>query len=151
MRLGLFNLVNNEYSDIVVATSPVVKSDQISGIIESIIIEGVLSDPVYVKPEGSFYWSRRSYSSHLWFNIPTKEPLNAFYTELTLPTGWDTQGAYFMTNGWSVGYSGFQTADRVLISVWSPYDTNDPKSIPADCTVQIMQLGVGIKPNVFGG
>jgi hypothetical protein len=53
-----------------------------------------------------------------------------FYSEVFVPEGQDVTGSYFMCNGFGQGYAGIQvnalTERRLLFSVWSPYETNDP-------------------------
>ena len=59
-----------------------------------------------------------------------------------------------MLTGFSEGYMGIQiVADgthKVLFSVWSPYDTNDPSQIPEDYQVITLRKGEGVEPNKFG-
>lgn len=56
--------------------------------------------------------------------------IDYFYSELRVPKGLDTEGSYFMANGFNVGYFGMQvnspTERRFLFSVWSPYSTDNP-------------------------
>jgi len=59
-----------------------------------------------------------------------------WYSELKVPKGQDTVGAYFMANGFNHGYFGMQvnseTERRIIFSVWSPFKTDNPKEIPED-------------------
>jgi len=87
--------------------------------------------------EGNFfYWGRRGPSVHLSYPFYSEIKAKWFYNEITVPEGEDKLGSYFMANGFGEGYFGIQvnspTERRVLFSVWSPYNTDDPKSIPED-------------------
>lgn len=103
----------------------------------------------YVKNnEGNFfYWGRRGPSVHL--NYPFADTVKAkwFYNEVTVPDGQDVLGSYFMAAGFGEGYFGMQvnsaTERRILFSVWSPYSTDDPKSIPQDQRILLLKKGEG--------
>jgi len=108
----------------------------------------------YVKPDW-FYWGRRGPSVHLNFEEPANKNITWFYNELTVPEGMDPIGSYFMANGFSSGYFGMQvnsaTERRILFSVWSAYDTQDPNQIPDEYTVQPLGYGDGVTVGEFGG
>ncbi|GAA4101022.1 DUF3472 domain-containing protein [Mucilaginibacter panaciglaebae] len=101
-----------------------------------------------------FYWGRRGPSVHLNYEVPNK-PIEWFYNEVTVPVGRDIAGSYFMADGFSGGYFGMQvnsaTERRLLFSVWSPYETNDPKSIPDNMKVQLLKKGDAVHAGEFGG
>lgn len=111
---------------------------------------------VYVKNnEGNFfYWGRRGPSVHL--NYPFADNLQAqwFYNEVTVPEGQDVMGSYYMANGFGEGYFGIQvnspTERRILFSVWSPFSTDDPKSIPDDQRIILRKKGEGVYAGEFG-
>ena len=92
-----------------------------------------------------FYWGRRGPSVHLRYEVPKERPLRWAYSEITVPIGQDPIGSYFMANGFGEGYFGFQVNSaeerRVLFSVWSPFQTDNPRDIPQD--QQIVALGRG--------
>src|SRR5690606_21222867 len=81
-----------------------------------------------------FYWGRRGPSVHLQYQFPRSTPLTYAYSEITVPKGQDAIGSYFMANGFGEGYFGMQvnsdTERRVLFSVWSPFQTDNPADIP---------------------
>jgi hypothetical protein len=114
------------------------------------------SNTAYVKnDEGNFfYWGRRGPSVHL--NYPFADSIKAvwFYNEITVPQGQDVMGSYYMANGFGEGYFGIQvnspTERRVLFSVWSPYSTDDPKSIPEDQRIIMLKKGEGVYTGEFG-
>jgi len=114
------------------------------------------SNTVYVKNnEGNFYyWGRRGPSVHL--SYPFTDSINAewFYNEITVPEKQDIVGSYFMANGFGEGYFGIQvnssTERRILFSVWSPFSTDDPKSIPEDMRITLLKKGEGVYTGEFG-
>jgi hypothetical protein len=105
--------------------------------------------------EGNFfYWGRRGPSVHL--NYPFADSIKAkwFYNEITVPEGQDVIGSYYMANGFGEGYFGIQvnsaTERRVLFSVWSPFSTDDPKTIPEDMRITMLKKGEGVYTGEFG-
>lgn len=113
-------------------------------------------NPVYVKKnEGNyFYWGRRGPSVHLGYKQPEGKNIEWFYNEVKIPVGQDVQGSYYMANGFKNGYFGMQvnspTERRILFSIWSPFVTDDPKSIPEDQRVKLLKKGAGVTINDFG-
>lgn len=105
--------------------------------------------------EGNFfYWGRRGPSVHLNYQTPEKVEPEWFYNELTVPIGEDVIGSYFMANGFGQGYFGIQvnsnTERRVLFSVWSPFTTDDPKSIPESHQIKMLKKGEDVYTGEFG-
>jgi hypothetical protein len=105
--------------------------------------------------EGDFYhWGRRGPSVHL--NYQVQESINAewYYNELTIPENEDKIGSYFMANGFGEGYFGIQvnssTERRVLFSVWSPFTTDDPNSIPDSHKIKMLKKGENVYTGEFG-
>lgn len=101
-----------------------------------------------------YYWARRGPSCHLNYTIPTSNDVSYYYNEVTVPTGEDKVGSYFMANGFAEGYFGMQvnsaTERRILFSVWSPFQTDDPNSIPADQKIILNRAGSGVTIGEFG-
>ncbi len=104
------------------------------------------------------YWSRRGPSVHMNYTLPAKN-VEYFYNEVTVPEGNDVNGTYFMLTGFGEGYMGIQSiADgnggnstyRVLFSVWSPYETDNPGDIPENMDVKILAKGDGVTAQNFG-
>jgi hypothetical protein len=105
--------------------------------------------------EGNFfYWGRRGPSVHLRYPFPDSINAQWFYNEVTVPAGQDVIGSYFMANGFAEGYFGIQvnspTERRVLFSVWSPYHTDDPKSIPQNMRIRMLKKGQDVYTGEFG-
>jgi len=113
---------------------------------------------IYVKNnQGNyFYWGRRGPSVHLNYNVPAamQHSVAWFYNEVTVPVGEDTQGSYFMSNGFAEGYFGMQvnspTERHVLFSIWSPFTTDDPKSIPDSLKIKLVKKGTNVHAGEFG-
>ena len=105
--------------------------------------------------EGNFYhWGRRGPSVHLNYPIPENTNAEWFYNEITVPENDDKIGSYFMANGFGEGYFGIQvnssTERRVLFSVWSPFTTDDPKSIPESHKIKMLKKGENVHTGEFG-
>jgi hypothetical protein len=105
--------------------------------------------------EGNFYyWGRRGPSVHLSYQVPEKVNAEWYYNELTVPKGNDIVGSYFMATGFGEGYFGIQvnsdTERRILFSVWSPFSTHDPKSIPESQKIKMLRKGSNVTTGEFG-
>lgn len=109
---------------------------------------------VYASKPNFYYWARRGPSCHLRYSIPTEEDVSYYYSEVVVPQGEDKQGSYFMANGFAEGYFGFQVNSaserRILFSVWSPFSTDDPKSIPDDQKIKVTRRGNEVQVGEFG-
>lgn len=101
-----------------------------------------------------FYWGRRGSSVHLTYEVPSEQPIEYAYSEITVPEGQDPVGSYFMANGFAQGYFGIQVNSpqqrRVLFSVWSPFRTDDPQQIPPDQRVRLLAKGPEVHTGEFG-
>lgn len=72
--------------------------------------------------EGNFfYWGRRGPSVHLKYNLPANTKAKWFYNEVTVPEGQDVIGSYFMADGFSGGYSGCRSIQKVKGEYYFPY------------------------------
>ncbi|WP_018626832.1 DUF3472 domain-containing protein [Niabella aurantiaca] len=105
--------------------------------------------------EGNFFhWGRRGPSVHMGYQLPKDVDAEWFYNEVTVPAGNDVVGSYFMANGFGEGYFGMQvnsaTERRILFSVWSPYQTDDPKQIPEDHKIKMLKKGEDVYTGEFG-
>lgn len=100
------------------------------------------------------YWGRRGPSVHLGYQPATDSAIEWFYSEITVPEGYDALGSFFMANGFADGYFGIQvnsaTERRVLFSVWSPYETDDPTTIPTEYQVKLLDKGLDVVSGEFG-
>ena len=118
--------------------------------IESVVISGTAAENL--KYNLSEY--KGAPSTHLWYQYPKDSTIAWFYNEVTIPVGVNSVNAYYMTNGFSGGYSGIQlnsaTERRFIFSVWSNYSTNDPKEIPADYAITLIKKGKDVFTGEFG-
>lgn len=134
------------------------KSGKEFGKLNELILEGDVTDEktAFVKDNSGnfFYWGRRGPSVHLNYQIPADENIEWFYNEVTVPEKQDILGSYFMANGFGEGYFGMQVNSanerRILFSVWSPFQTDDPKSIPKDKQIVMLKKGSDVYTGEFG-
>lgn len=154
--VGEWNLPQSGY--ISVDIKGMTKSNANFGTISSLVVSGtsVTSELTFVKNnEGNFfYWGRRGPSVHLRYSTDGLENIEWFYNEITIPKGNDVIGSYFMANGFGEGYFGMQvnseTERRVLFSVWSPFATDNPATIPQDQKILLLKKGDGVYTGEFG-
>lgn len=105
--------------------------------------------------EGNFFhWGRRGPSVHLSYQVPEKVNAEWYYNEVTVPVGQDIIGSYYMANGFGEGYFGMQANSekerRILFSVWSPFETDNPKSIPESHKIKMLKKGENVTTGEFG-
>lgn len=128
------------------------KTGEKFGDIESFTLAGVDGTVNYIK-DFSPYWGSRGPSVHLNYSMP-KEPTEWFYNEVTVPVGEEVIGSYYMASGFGEGYFGMQcnseSERRVLFSVWSPFETQDPKLIPDEDKIKVLRKGEGVHIGEFG-
>ena len=153
---GSFDVPENEY--VRVDLKGVSKTGPDFGVISDIIIEGeAATEPlVFVREPENFYFGRRGPSVHLSYEVPVNAGnIEYFYNEVTVPEGEDVIGSYFMVNGFAEGYCGIQvnSADerRILFSVWSPFETDNPDQIPEEAQVRLLTRGDDVVIKEFGG
>jgi hypothetical protein len=126
--------------------------------IQTLSIDGTATEgkTAYVKNnEGNFFhWGRRGPSVHLNYQQPENVNAEWYYNEVTVPKGEDILGSYFMACGFGEGYFGMQvnslTERHILFSVWSPFNTDDPKSIPESHKIKMLKKGEGVHTGEFG-
>jgi hypothetical protein len=127
---------------------------EIRDLVVSSSTEDLVVDYVRNNEGNMFYWGRRGPSVHLRYDVPRGKKLRYAYSEITVPKGEDPQGSYFMANGFGEGYFGFQVNGpeerRVLFSVWSPFQTDNPKDIPEDKRIVVLKRGAGVRIGEFG-
>ena len=101
-----------------------------------------------------FYWGRRGPSVHLTYDVPREVEIQYGYSEIRVAEGDDPIGSYFMANGFAEGYFGIQVNSdrerRVLFSVWSPFQTDDPRAIPEDQRIELLARGTDVNTGEFG-
>lgn len=134
------------------------RSGEVFAELEKLIVssdtDGLSLDYVKTNEGNMFYWGRRGPSVHLGYEVPRDRPLQYAYSELTIPEGQDPIGSYFMANGFGEGYFGIQvnsaTERRVLFSVWSPFQTDNPRDIPEEQRIVAVGKGPEVRIGEFG-
>lgn len=120
----------------------------------SLLVGGEAAKDMNFVGDFSYYWGRRGPSVHMNYVIPEGKTAEWFYNEITVPEGQDPVGSYFMSNGFGEGYFGIQvnseTERRVLFSVWSPFETDDPSQIPDEHKIILVKKGDGVTTGEFG-
>jgi hypothetical protein len=81
--------------------------------VSHLVISGDLVDTqsisyIHEEPHKDVYWGRRGPSVHLGYHMPTKDEIEYYYNEVTVPKGYDPIGSYFMAIGFEFGYFGIQ-------------------------------------------
>ncbi len=98
----------------------------------------------YANDAANYYWSRRGPSVHMGYTTPANTEY--FYNEVTVPSGQDPAGSYYMANGFGQGYFGMQVKSAserwVLFSVWDA--DNGAKTT-------LVKKGAGVVDNSFDG
>ena len=123
--------------------------------LEALIVDGEpTAGTIHYVGDFSFYWGRRGPSVHLNFPFPEGEDIEWFYNEITVPVGEDPVGSYYMANGFGEGYFGIQVNSpverRILFSVWSPFQTDNPGEIPEDQRILMLKKGEDVYTGEFG-
>ncbi len=123
------------------------------GSVAAVIVGGKMQDISYVTPNFSTHFGRRGPSVHLGYVLP-KEDVEWFYNEVIVPEEGDIPSSYYMACGFGQGYFGMQNNTphqrRVLFSVWSPYETDNPADIPDSLRVTLVKKGENTIIKDFG-
>jgi hypothetical protein len=129
------------------------KSDSTFADIKSFVYQQPEDSPLLKYLKDDFYFGRRGPSTHLVFETPMDD-IEWMYSEIEIDTDQDVKGSYFMANGFGEGYFGIQvnsdTERRILFSIWSPFKTDDPNSIPDDQKIKLLKKGEGVTTGEFG-
>ena len=123
------------------------------GNVAAVVVGGDVNPVVYVGPGFSTHFGRRGPSVHMGYVLP-KENIEWFYNEVVVPEDGDIPSSYYMACGFGEGYFGMQNNTphprRILFSVWSPFETDNPVEIPDSLRVQLVKKGENVKINDFG-
>lgn len=157
VEIGEWNITTAGY--VKIDMQGIEKTGKVFATADSLMISGtaVTDKTAFVKSnEGNyFYWGRRGPSVHLNYDLSqVNGDIEWFYNEITVPKKNDVIGSYFMADGFAEGYFGMQvnspTERRILFSVWSPFNTDDPKQIPEDKKIKLLKKGVDVHTGEFG-
>lgn len=128
------------------------KHGETFGDVKYLAVDNVDGNTNFVK-DFSDYWGRRGPSVHLAYQLPEGDT-EWFYNEVTVPEEGETMHSYYMAAGFGEGYFGMQynspTERRVLFSVWSPFDTQNPEDIPDDQKIRLLRRGKDVHIGEFG-
>ena len=110
-------------------------------------------EKVVVKGEEPVVCGNLKVKVHLNYPLPEGD-FEWFYNEVTVPEDGETMHSYYMVAGFGEGYFGMQynsdTERRILFSVWSPFETQNPKEIPEDHRVVMLRRGKDVHIGEFG-
>ncbi|AUC83846.1 nematoblast specific protein [Polaribacter sp. ALD11] len=152
VSIGEFNISKAGYQTIEI--QGLQKDGTVYADIDAFIIEGAATAANVYFIKEDFYFGRRGPSVHLSYELPKEKKITYFYNEINVPEGEDVIGSYYMANGFKDGYFGIQvnseTERRILFSVWSPFDTQDPNEIPDDHKIILLGKGDGVTSGEFG-
>ena len=157
---------NNAFANVAIGDFEVVKGYnyiEIQGVaktgntiadIKTIMLKGEVTNSKLYYVNEDFYFGRRGPSVHLSYNTPKDKDVVWYYSEINVPKGEDVLGSYYMANGFKDGYFGIQVNSenerRILFSVWSPYDTQNPEDIPDEYKIRLLGKGDGVTTGEFG-
>jgi len=153
VSIGIFEIKENGYHFIEI--QGIKKAGEYFPEIQSFLIGGEITNSKVYFARDDFYWGRRGPSVHLNFQVPENAGnIEYFYNEITVPENNDVLGSYFMACGFAQGYFGIQvnseTERRVLFSVWSPFNTDNPGEIPEDQKIELLKKGEDVYTGEFG-
>lgn len=152
VEIGEFHIEKPGYHYIEI--QGVKKSSSSVGNVKAVLIGGPATKGEVTCVKDDFYFGRRGPSVHLSYETPLNKEIVWFYNEITVEENEDVTGSFFMANGFSEGYFGMQVNSeserRVLFSVWSPYETQDPNEIPDDYKIILLDKGQGVTTGEFG-
>ena len=114
-----------------------------------------ITSAIYPEEKDNFYWTRRGPSVHCGYDIRELGDVEWFYSELTVPEGYDPVGSYYMAIGFNGGYFGIQTNSKterkILFSIWSPFVTDNPEEIPEEDRILLRAKNERTTVGEFGG
>lgn len=123
-------------------------------LVQKLFVADTEQEPLFIKENFSAHFGRRGPSVHLQYALPKHKTIEWFYNEVTVPPSGDVVGSYYCAQGFSCGYFGIQNNSpherRVLFSVWSPFDTQDPALIPEKDKIVVLKKGENVQSNEFG-
>lgn len=152
IEIGTFDVKEKGYKSLEII--PIKKSGSEFPVIKEILVGGSATKNGVEFVEDNFHFGRRGPSDHLTYQVPEEMEVVWFYNEIKVPEGEDVVGSYFMANGFGQGYFGMQvnsdTERRILFSVWSPYETQNPEEIPEEYRIELLKKGEGVTTGKFG-
>lgn len=154
--VGQWNVPGEGY--VSVDVQGISKTSAAFGTISTIYLSGTaVTNTIAFVPNNDnnlFYWGRRGTALSVSPDITGLNNIEWYYSEVKVPATYDAIGSYYMANGFGEGYFGMQvkspTERWVLFSVWSPFTTNDPTTIPPEDQVILVRKGANVVTGSFG-
>ena len=152
IELGTFKVKTPGYIKLDIRGLEINEGDNF-GNVAAVVAGGKAAPVVHVTQDFSTHFGRRGPSVHLGYSLP-KEDVEWFYNELIVPEEGDIPSSYYMACGFGQGYFGMQNNTphkrRVLFSVWSPFETDNPADIPDSLRITLVKKGENTKIGEFG-
>ena len=152
VKVGKFKVKTPGYVKVDVRGIKINKGEDF-GNVAAVIVDGAVTPVVYVGADFSTHFGRRGPSVHMGYTLP-RENIEWFYNEVVVPEEGDIPHSYYMACGFGEGYFGMQNNTpyprRILFSVWSPFETDNPAEIPDSLRVQLVKKGENVKIKDFG-
>lgn len=152
VNLGTFKVKTPGYIKMDIRGVKINEGD-VFGNVAAVIVGGEVAPVVNVASDFSSHFGRRGPSVHLGYSLP-RENVEWFYNEVIVPEEGDIPSSYYMACGFGQGYFGMQNNTphkrRVLFSVWSPFETDNPADIPDSLRVTLVKKGENTKIGEFG-
>lgn len=152
VNLGTFKVKTPGYIKMDIRGVKINEGD-VFGNVAAVIVGGEVAPVVNVTKDFSTHFGRRGPSVHLGYSLP-RENVEWFYNEVIVPEEGDIPSSYYMACGFGQGYFGMQNNTphkrRVLFSVWSPFETDNPADIPDSLRVTLVKKGENTKIGEFG-
>jgi hypothetical protein len=122
-----------------------------AGSITALLLDGPASEGAHFNTDPR----RNAASVHLFYPVPDKTEVQAFYCEMTGVE--DPVYTYYMATGFSRGYFGMQVNHtnerRIIFSVWDAAEGGDAKdrsTVKEENHTKLLAKGDGVHASVFG-
>ena len=119
--------------------------------IKALILDGPAAEGAHFNTDPR----RNAASVHLFYPVPDKTDVQAFYCEVTGVE--DPVYTYYMATGFSRGYFGMQVNSakerRIIFSVWDAAEGGDAKdrgAVKEENHTKLLAKGEGVEASVFG-
>jgi hypothetical protein len=145
VKFGTFDVAEAGYQKFTL------ESSDPSGDITALVLGGPAAEGAHFNTDPR----RNAASVHLFYPIPDKSEITAFYCEATGLE--DPVYTYYMATGFSRGYFGMQVNSpnerRIIFSVWDAaegQDAKDRSTVKEENHTKLLAKGEGVHASVFG-
>ncbi|ANQ48837.1 DUF3472 domain-containing protein [Flammeovirga sp. MY04] len=150
--IGSFEIKEKGYQKVIIKNL-----NHISTSIVNVEAEIDVSNVIYSVPPENSHFGKRGPSTHWKYVLPYEakdKDIKWYYSEIEVPQGQDVIGSYYMANGFGQGYFGIQVNSekerRILFSVWSPFETDNPDYVPDGQKIKLLGKGKHVYTGKFG-